>query len=391
MIRSRSISLEEIISLLGGKKQKTFGVLDVGSGSVKFLLIRQEFDRKGAVKKIIILAKELQEYERFGVFDGRDFELDIVRKAIQEVLKEASQKGESGVETWVVGLPPHIFKARIVSRVFERECPQKAIDKQEQQRILGIVLEEARKQVAGEFVRRAGILPQELHFLCTRILEAKIDGYSVPRLLGFKGRRLECRALITFLPKYYWEGAQKLVQGFGFKHVEILHESQGLVKFLARERDTLFLDIGADFTQIFLKKQGSLVAVSEFKFGAKNFSQSLRKHLGISLGMAKDLCVRYQEGSLGEEIRHRLHEIFLREAENWHSNLKIELEGKMFFETISLFGGGAYFLEIRQVLEKIYETRIEIMDIKNMFHVEDRARGGKSLQFMPTLFLTHAF
>ena len=159
--------------LLGRKKQKTFGVLDIGSGTVKFLVLKKTNE------KIIILVKAIEEYRRFGVFDGRDFESEVIREATKKAIKQIKKKASTEVGSLIIGFPPHIFKARIISQTLEREQPGGLIDKQEEQKIVGVFFEQARKEAAEEFVKGAGILPQDICFLTTNIIDTKIDGYWI--------------------------------------------------------------------------------------------------------------------------------------------------------------------------------------------------------------------
>jgi cell division ATPase FtsA len=365
------------------KKDKIFGILDVGSGSVKFLIFKE------TEKKTVILAKTLCEYKGFGIFDGKDFEIEMIGRAIEEVLKQIKKKTNTRFEELIVGFPPHIFKARIVPQVFKRKHSEALIDKQEKTEILNAFFEQARKEVAEDFSKQAGILPQDIHFLTTEILYRKVDGYRVPQFFGFGGRRLESGTLVTFLPRYYLKKAKKIIRGFGFKTFKIVHESQGLARALAREQNTLFLDIGSDFTQIFLVKQGELVLASDFKFGARNFSEALCEHLGMPPNMAKDFSQRYQTGYLSEEVRQRIRQIFLQEAWDWHFNLERKLQNRHFFESISCFGGGAYYPEIKEILEKKQKTPVKTLDLKDVPDVEDKVKGGRILQFIPSIFLTY--
>ena len=60
------------------KKDKSFLVLDIGTEAVKVL-----FSRKEADGNITILGAATQYFERYGVFDGEDFETDMIKKLFQ--------------------------------------------------------------------------------------------------------------------------------------------------------------------------------------------------------------------------------------------------------------------------------------------------------------------
>lgn len=366
------------------KRREFFGVLDVGSQNVKVLCVREEGPKK------IILGKTLKEYERFGVFDGREFELDVMRKAISGAVKELEKTTKVRIENLIVGLPAHIFKARIASQTFKRTHPEKNITKQEESQILDVVVSSSREKAAEEFSKKTGILPQELRFLSTHLLGVNIDGYSVSKISGFKGQNIKLKVLITFLPIHYLESVENLISASGFKILKIAHESEGLIRALSRDRDALFLDIGADFTQIFLVRQGDIEKISDFKIGGQDFLVALYKQLGISYDMVKDLAERYQRGLLEEQTRARLRKIFWQEAQNWYFNLEKEINDKATFGKIFCFGGGAYYSEIMDVLEKNYEVSATIFNPKDLPNIEDRTETTTNLQFTPSILLIFA-
>jgi len=366
--------------------EKIFGVLDIGSESVKFLVARKNLDDE----KITLLGKGIRDYEIFDVFDSREFELDIMKKAILEAKKEAEKEAGIEIKNLIVGLPAHVFKAQISYPKYSRAFFTRPITAPEKERILESVFQKARKEVAKKFVKKSGILPREIQFLSNKILEAKIHGYRVTEILGVGGYRLDFRILVTFLPKYYLKRVEGLIKDLNFEILEIVHETEGLVKILTKAQDALFLDIGADFTQTFLVKNGNLEKIFDFELGGKSFLFSLCKNFGVLYKEAKGVSERYQRGFLGEEMRARLKEIFKREAQNWFSNLKEKLKNQVFFENIFLFGGGAFFPEIREVLEKNLEVSVKNLELKDIPGIEDRTKRKDNLQFIPAIFLSYA-
>jgi len=377
------------------KERRVLGVLDIGSASVKFLIIKKEKPSSSILqktgKKIIILGKGLKDYERFGVFDGREFEQEVMKNAILGAVEEAEKEAGLEAREVILGLPAHIFKARIVNQELKRESSRKPVDKQEKEKICQKVLKEAEKKGSEEFARESGILPQEICFLSKQILQIKIDGYEVSEMLGFEGRVFEFKTLVTFLPKYYFENIKKLIEICGLSIFKITHEVEGQICFFTKTENTLYLDIGSDFTQMFLVKNGVLNAVLEFGVGGRNFSQALSHKFGLFPKEANGLLWRYQRSLLKEETRARLREVFLREAQNWFYNLDDKLKHKFSFENIFYFGGAAYYPEIEDVLEKNYGLPLKIIEYKDFPNLEDKSKIKRSLQFIPTLFLTYAF
>ena len=66
------------------KKEKDFLVLDFGKGSVKGIIFKR------SAKKNKILKFQTEKIERFGVFDGKDFEMDIIKQAADKVIENST-------------------------------------------------------------------------------------------------------------------------------------------------------------------------------------------------------------------------------------------------------------------------------------------------------------
>lgn len=335
------------------EKGEYFLALDLGTETVKAAILKKEG------QKPIILGVGLEYYEQFGVWDGKDLEKDILKKTISKAVEKAQEQAKIKPKSVLLGLPADIFKARIIfeecNRVVGERSPKKIIEAKEKKEIQQKILAQAKKNIAENFCRDSGILPQDLEFLNLAILEIKIDGYLVPEISGYDGENLEFRILATFIPKYYLENFRKAINNLGFKIVKIIHSAQNLSSVLGRERPTgMFLDIGGEITQIFLMKNRKLEKIEEFKNGGKAFSEVLSQTLGLSEKRARILKERYSRGLISKESRPRFKEIFSSPLQEWFENLKAKLRitKGLIPSDIFIFGGGSLFPEIEEVLSE---------------------------------------
>ena len=83
----------KFLDTLKPKKEEDFLVLDFGRSSVKGII----FQPKG--KEVVIKDFQTERIERFGVYDGKKFELEIVKKALEEPIRQiAANSGKEGAE-----------------------------------------------------------------------------------------------------------------------------------------------------------------------------------------------------------------------------------------------------------------------------------------------------
>jgi len=380
------------------KNEKCFLALDIGTETIKVLTFSTSAGKKEE-PTITILGASLQYFDKFGVFNSKDFEVDIIKKAISKAIEEAKNQASKEPKNVILGLPADILKGRIIIQSFNRKNPKSIIDKKEEKIIYQTVLKEAQKKISQIFIEETGILAQEIQFSTFEILKTKIDGYEVPDLPGFSGKTLDFRILATFLPKYYFENIAKITKDLNLKILKIIHEAQGLENFVQNEKlSAIFLDIGGEITQIFLTRDGKLELVNEFKMGGSAFSQVLSQSLGLETQRARVLKQEYSKGFLSQEVRKRINEIFSQEIQNWFDNLKSKiLDQKLLPSNIFLFGGGSLLPEMiliikwnRQDFPFIIPPQIKFIYPRNLKNIEDKTKSLNSPQDIPPLFLCHA-
>ena len=369
------------------KKEERFLTLDIGTEAVKALIFQKENE------KIIIFGASLEYFDRFGVFDSKDFEKDVIKKTISKALQNFAPQNFGRV---LLGLPATILKGRVIFQNFCRENPKEIIKEKEEGEILEQVLKEGKGKIAQKFAENSDILAEDIHFINLKILEIKIDGYEIPILRGYQGKNLDFRILATFLPKYYLKNIEDIVQARGFKNLKIVQEAEGLTSIFKNYSDGIFLDLGGRITQIFLVKNGKLEEIGEFEIGGETFSQILSQNLGLKEEEARVFKEKYSEGLFSVEVRKRIREIFSEEVENWFQSLKLKLRNqKILPSTIFLFGGGSLLPEIPKILEKgnwqsfpfIPQPKIKLFLPKNLKNIEDRTESLNSPQdIAPLLF-----
>ncbi|MEA3292862.1 MAG: hypothetical protein U9P88_00040 [Patescibacteria group bacterium] len=340
-------------------KNKPFLVLDIGTEAIKSFIFKKDGE------KIVILGSSLKYFNDIGVFDSWNFEHDVVKKAISEAVRDTQK--EAGFQTKRIWLGGSFLRARVVFLSFSRKNHNKEINKKESKAIHQTITSEFRKKVSQKFVQDYGILPQELEFLSSEILETKIDGYQVNQVLGYKGKKLEFRALVVFVPRYEMDKFLKIFKELKLKISNVIHNAQCPI-FPFKTDNEIFLDIGGNLTQIFLVKNRILEAVSEFKNGGKDFSQTLCKNLSLSQERVRFLKEKYSQGLLSDPVRKKVKGIFSDIAQNWFENLKSKLSNQtLIASNIFLCGGGSLLPDIQDVLEERREEIFLGQDTKIKF------------------------
>jgi len=360
------------------KTESVFWGLDIGTESVKSAIIGKRRSKNGPEN--FVLAASLQYFERYGVFDGRNLEDDVARKAISKSIQEtkrnlflcsqAERDLKKRVErekriNAVVSLSADRIKTRISSPTILRDRPEEKISKSEEERIIGEAIRQSKNEAAEKFSAKSGVTASEIKWLGFKAIERKIDGYSLPKIQGYKGRKIDFRILIVFTADYYLETLSRVLDPLRIDISKIASPAENLNRSCgALTESGVFLDIGGDVTQFLITEKG-LKAGGEIETGARAFTECLCRSFGLDEESSRNLKERYASRSLSVESAERIKELFRREKESWYRHLEeaiLEESGKRIpFSDFRLFGGGSILPDIKEVLERNFgETRDDI-------------------------------
>ncbi|MDD5145911.1 MAG: hypothetical protein PHF44_03675 [Candidatus Pacebacteria bacterium] len=335
------------------KKNKTniFLAVDIGSEAVKTLLFNKE---EG---KISILGSSIWYYDQIREFGGQNFEEDVIKKAILKTIEESQKRKGSDKKPAgaFLGINANILEGKISAEVYKRKKEKEKITEEEEREIYQAVLKSVRQKIAKLYSETSGILPEDIDFLSLKIIETKIDGYSIPKISGFPGKEIEFKILAVFSPKYYLESIKAVFKEAGIEILGISHLSETLSFIFKTENpDGIFLDVGGQVTQIIQVKRGILEKISKFDVGGEDFSQALSQVFGISKEQSRLLKERYSENDLPKNMGEGIREVILKYLQRWFGNLKISLfEEKTFIpKKIFLLGGASQLPEIGEILKE---------------------------------------
>lgn len=333
--------------VLKRNREKTNILLEVGTETVKALLFKEHG------QKIEALTSACEYFDRYGVFDSRDFEGDVFKKAISRAIQKLGANSEKSV---ILGLPADILKARVVCQNLKRLRSKENITEREAKQIYGQAIEKAKKNITQIFNQQSGILPSDIQFINLKILEIRVDGYRVPSLLKYDGQDLNFRILATFLPRHYLEKIKAIVESMDLKMGEVRQEAEGLNLFFKEKSDAIFLDIGGTISQIFMVRNGILEKIDEFPLAGQIFSKAISEKLGLREAEARILKERYSKGELSKESLDRIKDILGFACQVWFKNLELKLKemskGFLFPLDIVIFGGGSQLPDIKDILKK---------------------------------------
>lgn len=363
------------------RKQKDFLILDFGDKAVKGLIFSKE-GRKSIIKKF-----SSQNIEKFGVFEAKNFEQDIIKKAADTVIKNLGIKNKLSQFPTIIRYANSVLRARVFEISFKRVREAEKIKEGEQKKIYESIFEKGKKKLFVELRKKEKILPSGIQILKEKILNQKLSGYEVQSLKGLIAKNLDFKILIIFGLKNQLKFAQLLTTSLRLENPRIFHEIEGLINFqkLRNNPPQIFIDIGTRTTQIFSFKKG-LSFTDEFQVGNYDFSKALSKNIRVPEAEAEDLKQRFSKNQLGSGVKRKIEEILLPVLNLWLNRFqkKLILRGfHSFPQKISLFGNGAFLPGIKKGIKgKVEYLLPDDLPLKNKTNISFSAKDT------PTLLLT---
>ncbi|MBI2450529.1 MAG: hypothetical protein HYV47_03265 [Candidatus Nealsonbacteria bacterium] len=312
-----------------GRINESFLALDIGTEAVKVLV----FERDNQTYHIWGAALEYFD-------ESNPFNNDKVMVKMKEAIKQAGKTPKD-----ILLVPPaNILKNRIHFQSIVRDNPQKIISKKEEQDIIDCI----RKQDA-----------EVIEF---EILDIKIDGYEIPKLIGYAGKNIEFRILVSFLPENY-------LDNLGLKFQKIINPVKKLAGIFVIG-EGVFLDIGGKITQIYLVRNAKIEMIDDFEGGGMDFTRAISQTLGMSGRGARDFKERYSRGELTQLAEKKTKEILAIPAKEWSLKLKSKLQSMrgLIPSNFFIFGGGSQLPEIKELIvsDKAKVKFIYPKDFKNI-------------------------
>lgn len=345
-------------------KKQNFLVVDIGSREVRGLILEKE-NKKNRVKKF-----SSETFKEFSTFQTNSFENDVFKKAFSKVLIELGLNNDSLPTTTLIGLNPEILKAKITNFSVKKDDYKKMIEKDE--KTLELVLDRAQKETIKNFIKYEDneLLINDFQIIRKNIIERKISGYKVSSVKNYKGKFFGFKVLVIFTLKRYFKIIDFVRTFFNSKNILLVHKVQGIFFWLKNRKifSGVFIDIGSNFTQIFLLNNGLIEHILEIEIGGDIFTKTLSEKLGLTYEEAENLKIKFAKGDISPNTGRIIKEFLSKPLNLWFGSLKQELKKccndfDLFLpKNFYIFGGGSLLPSIKNILKNGDWENLPILD-----------------------------
>lgn len=261
-------------------------------------------------------------------------------------------------EQLVMGISGELVKGVSIIAHYEREKPDKPINREELEDVVENVKKQAFPDSIEEIATEIGTTSSKIKEISSHINSTYIDGNKVENPVGFTGEEVTYRVFSTFAPSLHlntlYEIAKQLQIEILSIEVQPYAISQAFKNSSAAEFSSIFIDIGGGTTDLAVISNGGIMGTKMIGFGGRVFTKRLSKKLNIELHEAEQLKIDYADHKLQPSTEKKLSEIFRADAQSWVEAVEIALSEfsdiEQFPSEIQISGGGANLPEIKEAL-----------------------------------------
>ena len=294
------------------QRQKSGGsVLAVAldGDTLNFLVFRQMADKKQVLK-----------------YGNQQVTAGGLQESLGQVIAQLPR--EVSVGTLIATFSPDHFKAKSIEIVFPGRGARHVLDKKEALWIEKTMRQQAKAKLFGNLFGESGILPADFRMLRLVPTSQKIDGYSVPRLEGFKAGEIRASFLATFLLATTFFDLAEFVESKKLHTVRVRHMAEAIADFGRKtNREGVYLYVGRRRSQLVVWKQGVLLLPeTSLALGEEDFVEVFGEVLGMRDNIAFEFEKRYVEGALSTQVKEKIDSLLLPTFQKFVTLIKKQLE-----------------------------------------------------------------
>lgn len=353
------------------KTQKHYLALDLGTETVKCLIVKNVFsDHKG-----YIIGMGEQSLPTNSNLAGQILDIHAYVDTIQSTIDKATILAGLKPNDVIAGLSGPKLVNQINQQSFTRSKPQQKITAEELQIIFRQVENQSKKTLRSLPATRK---PQDqLELVNAAILKIMIDGVEVQNPLDFTGRELDITYFVSYAPSIQLNALQSVIDECKLNLVSIINEPYSLLKSFDISnhyyKNSLFIDIGGDLTNIGIVQNSHIIHVGSFQSGGRQFTNLLAENLSVSFKKAGQYKLDYSHQLMSQETEQEFNSLFASQAQKWLScfmDYITKLEVKPNPSRIFVCGGGSLLPEIKAILknelnqQKIFKNNPNIHYLK---------------------------
>ncbi len=357
-----------IFSFLKPKSEtppNTYLILDLGTSAIKCLIVKNSItDRKG-----FIIGYGTHSLPPNSNLAGQILDIHAYTDAVSLAIDKAvNLAGQKPINT-ITGLAGPKIINHINQQKFTRSKPQQKITTDELQIIFRQIESQSRKIINSQ--QNAN----HVELINAAILKITIDDTEITNPLDFTGKDLNITYFVSYAPSLQLNALQSVIDECKLNLVSIINEPYSLVKSIDQQnylyKNSLFIDIGDDLTNISQISAGQIIHVGSYQSGGRQFTNLLAENLSVSHAKAEQYKLDYCSELLSAETEKEFSQLFIPQAQIFLDNLNQYLSSQLTnFDINHIFisGGSSLLPEIKHKIQSELPKQKYFSNIPEIHH-----------------------
>ena len=310
-------------------KQKTpkgtyLVALDVGTEFVKALI--------GEVKgdKIEVIGVGRAHQSLSDMQAGAVADITAVVRNCDKALSQAEQQAGVSARTAVIGIAGELVKGTTATVRCTRKNPEKPLDMEELEKIIGMVQERAQAKAKQQLAWELGGKEVEIRLVNSALVGIDIDGYAVTNPVGFQGKDVVVQLYTAFAPMIHIGALERTAQELDMDLLAVAAEPFAVARSVIGDdpnanMSAILMDVGGGTTDIAVIHEGGVQGTKMFGIGGRAYTKSVERDMGVDFAAAEDLKLALSTNKLAAQKRPAIEKALSKTLEVWTSGVELAL------------------------------------------------------------------
>ncbi len=329
--------------------------LDIGTENVKALIGRVNGEN------IEIVGAGRAHQELTDMQAGAIADIAGVVGNCDAALSQAEQQAGVSVRTAVIGIAGELVKGTTTTVRCTRKNPNKALDLDEIEKIIGLVQKRAEERAKQQLAWELGGKEVEVRLVNSALVNIDIDGYPVTNPVGFQGKEVLVQLYTAFAPMIHIGALERTAQELDLDLLAVAAEPFAVARSVIgndsnSSMSAILMDVGGGTTDIAVINEGGVQGTKMFGIGGRAFTRSIERDLGIEFAEAEEVKLALGTNKIPTHKQEAAEASIDKTLDVWINGVDLALSE---FDKLDhlpnrllLCGGGSSLDEMVELLEK---------------------------------------
>lgn len=298
--------------------------LDIGTENVKALIGRVEGDGL----RIVGTGRAHQKLTDMAA--GAISDITGVVNNCDKALAQAEDQAGVSVRTAVIGIAGELVKGTTTTVRCTRKNPNKPLDIDEVEKIIGMVQERAETRAKQQLAWELGGKEVEIRLVNSALVNIDIDGYPVSNPLGFQGKEVLVQLYTAFAPMIHIGALERTAQELDLDLLAVAAEPFAVARSIIGNNSNdntsaILMDVGGGTTDIAVIDEGGVQGTKMFGIGGRAFTKSIERELGSEFEEAEEVKLSLGSNKVPQRTQHAAEDAIDKTLDVWINGVDLAL------------------------------------------------------------------